>query len=809
VFQRFQTKLVLFFAALFAVVQAFSYFTVQGTVRDSILDEARNQLGKAFAVFAANVADTSDAVAEGTTILAMDFGFRQAVTTNERPTIMSALQNLTKRIKADRVILVDANYQIIGDTGTASDAAATGNIVSMGSDDPTFAFPDMIDQADAEDRAEFIAVMDGRIYQAVVVPIRAPVTIASIVIGIEIDTGYVRDLVNQKFTVPLDITFARSDGDAWIINTSTLMPELHDQLMQILAATKVKNDDVPRTLNLGGSDFVTLIAQLPTPPGSAKVDAVIQYSLDASLLPFEALFVTLIGLAALTLLLTLAGSYFIAGGVSKPIRLLDAAARRILSGNYKEKVTLEQKDEIGRLSETFNQMMDGIAEREATIAHQALHDPATELPNRVAFERRLGEAIQQAAAADTAVSVYLAQIGRFGEINNTLGHNVGDQLVRALGEKLQRIVKTGDMVARHSSSMIALFMPGTGATQNHPIPTRILEMFNEPVQVGGNAIDITAWVGEAVYPAHGADARTLLQHADTAIVEAKKTARHYALYDPALDPYKPERLSMMGELRVGLDRGEFRLFYQPKIDIRTEKITAAEALIRWIHPVRGFMPPDGFIPLAEQTGNIQKLTTWALDTAIGQVAAWKKQGIDVKVAINLSARDLNNRGLPDEIAGFLAKHGATIGQLILEITESAVMEDPKQSMEVLSALNKMGATLSIDDYGTGYSSLSYLKSLPVQEIKIDKSFVMKLSSNKGDEILVRSTIDLGHNLGLKVTAEGVEDRGGLDILKAHGCDTGQGYHVSKPVPAPDFEKFYLTSRWSPLPQTSAAPTAAQ
>jgi diguanylate cyclase (GGDEF)-like protein len=805
VFTKFQTKLVLFFAALFAVVQAFSYFSVESTVRDSIVNEARNQLGKAFQVFANNVSDTSDAVAEGTTILAMDFGFRQAVTTNERPTIMSALQNLSKRIKADRVILVGTDYQVIGDTGTASDAAATGNIVSLGSDNPAFPFPDMIDKADAEDRAEFIAVMDGRIYQGVVVPIRAPVTIASIVIGIEIDTGYVRDLVSQKFTVPLDITFARSEGPNWVITTTTLKPELAQELVGVLDGVAEKSTEMQQTLTLGGGDFVSLIAELPTPAGSAKVDAVIQYSLDASLLPFDTLFLTLIGLAAATLVLTLAGSYFIAGGVAKPIRMLDEAARRIQSGNYKEKVALDQRDEIGRLSQTFNQMMDGIAEREATIEHQSLHDPATELPNRVAFERRLTEAIQEAAAAKTGVSVYLAQIGRFGEINNTLGHSVGDQLVRAIGEKLRDIVKTSDMVARHSSSMIALFMPGTGATQNHPIPTRILELFNEPVQVGGNAIDITAWVGEACYPQHGEDARTLLQHADTAIVEAKKTASHYALYDAALDPYKPERLSMMGELRVGLDRGEFKLFYQPKIDIKTEKITAAEALIRWIHPVRGFMPPDGFIPLAEQTGNIQKLTTWALDTAIGQVAAWKKQGIDVKVAINLSARDLNNRGLPAEIEGFLAKHGAHIGQLILEITESAVMEDPKQSMEVLSALNKMGAVLSIDDYGTGYSSLSYLKSLPVQEIKIDKSFVMKLSSNKGDEILVRSTIDLGHNLGLRVTAEGVEDRGGLDILKAHGCDTGQGYHISKPVPAPDFEKLYLTSRWSPLPQ----PTAAQ
>ncbi len=804
-FKRFQTKLVLFFVALFAVVQAFSYFTVESTVRGSILSEARNQLSKAFEVFANNVEDTTAAVAEGSTILATDFGFRQAVATKDRPTIMSALNNLGKRINADRVILVGIDNVVIGDTGMASDAAASGNIVTMGTADAKFPFPEMISQADDEGRAVAITVMDQQIYQTVVVPIRAPVTIASIVIGIEINNAYVRKLVDKKFTVPLDITFARSDGDnIWTVGTTTLKQDMAKQLVGVLGSFNAKMSDAARTIRLGDGDFVSLVSTLATPPNSPKVDAVIQYSLDASLLPFDMLFVTLIGLTALTLAVTLIGSFVIAGGVSKPIRLLDTAAQRIKSGNYTEKVTLAQKDEFGRLSDTFNQMMDGIAQREAKIEYQSLHDPATELPNRLSFERKLSTAISEAEASQQALSVYLVQIGRFSEINNTLGHDVGDQMVRKIGENLQRIIKQSDVVSRHSSSMFALLLPGAGTNNVNPIVERILESFDEPISVGGNTVDVTAWIGEACYPEHGLNARMLLQRADTAIFEAKKTSRHYALYNAQLDPYKPERLSMMGELRAGIDRGEFRLYYQPKIDIASEKITAAEALIRWIHPVRGFMPPDDFIPLAEQTGNIQRLTSWALDTAIAQVAAWKAKGIDIKVAINLSARDLNNRNLPLEVAGLLTKHGAEIKQLILEITESAVMEDPKQSMEVLSALNAMGAILSIDDYGTGYSSMSYLKSLPVQEIKIDKSFVLKLSSNKGDEILVRSTIDLGHNLGLKVTAEGVEDRAALDILKSFGCETGQGYHVSKPVPAADFEKFFLTSRWSPTSQPTQA-----
>ncbi len=798
-FKQFQTKLVLFFAALFAVVQFASYIAVQNNVRSSILDEASNQLAKAYTIFLNDVETTTYALAEGSRIVASDFGFRQAVATNDHPTIMSAIDNLSQRIKADRVILVDLNNKIIGDTGAAADAASSGNIVTMGFVNDKFPFPEMITDADENDQSVKITVMDNQIYQTVVVPIRAPDLIASIVIGIEIDRIYVSDLV-RKFTVPLDITFARRDTDKneWMADTTTLKPELTTALMAALQEMGPTDNKTPRTMNLDGQDFVGLVAALDAPQSSAKVDAIIQYSLDASLQPFGQLFLTLIALAAGTLLLTLIGSYAIAGSVAKPIRILDAAARRIQSGNYKEKVSLTQQDEIGRLSETFNQMMDGIAEREAKIEHQSLHDPATGLPNRLAFERRLNEVVKSAIETQTPFSVYLIQIGRFSEITNTLGHDTGEKLIARIGDDLKTIVKQSDMIARHSNSMFAMLLPSTGSAQLNPAVGRILESFDKPVSVEGATVDVTAWIGEACYPEHGSDGRTLLQRADTAIYEAKKASQNYALYDPQLDPYKPERLSMMGELRQGLDRGEFRLYYQPKIDIATEQITAAEALIRWIHPVRGFMPPDAFIPLAEQTGNIQKLTSWALDTAIKQVAAWKADGIDIKVAINLSARDLSNRYLPHEIDRLLRLHGANIHQLILEITESAVMEDPKQSMEVLSALNKMGATLSIDDYGTGYSSMSYLKSLPVQEIKIDKSFVLKLSSNKGDEILVHSTIDLGHNLGLKVTAEGVEDRAALDILKQYGCETGQGYHISKPIPADDFEKFFRTSRWSPL-----------
>ncbi len=788
-FSSFQTKLTVFFTALFLLLQGAAFFTVREAIVQNIFDQSRDQLVAANRIFASRIQATVNALAEGAQILASDFGFRTAVATNDKPTILSALDNLGARISADRVILVNLDYETTADTGNP-DGAVTD-----------FPFYDLIDRAEEEDRAESFTVLDGVIYEFVVVPVLAPVPIAWIAIGVEIDREFADEFRNES-TLPIDVTFATGRyEDGWTVAVSTLPTQAQSDLPGALATKGTMLGGDPETLVLDGGDYVTLVEPLQTPEESVSVNAVLQYSLDLALVPYQPLFVVLAALAATALAVSLLGSVAIARGVAKPIQVLDLAARRIQTGTYTDKVEVNQGDEIGRLGETFNQMMDGIAEREARIEHQSLHDAATALPNRTLFERSLGEFITKDAS--DPLTVLLIEIGRVSEINYTLGHETGEDLIRVIGERLASMVKQGDMVARHSSTMFSILMPGAAADDVKPIVGRILKSFEDPVPIAGIQLDVTAAIGEACHPDHGSDAKTLLQRADTAIYEAKASSRLFATYDPEADPHKPERLTMMGELRKGLDRGEFQFYYQPKVDIAAQKITHVEALVRWIHPERGFMPPDDFIPLAEQTGNIQKLTEWALETAISQSKTWKDAGIDLIVAINLSARDLTNRRLPEQIGRLLEAHGVAAKNIVLEITESAIMEDKDNAMAVLTALNKMGHTLSIDDYGTGYSSMAYLKALPVQEIKIDKSFVLNLASNNEDEILVRSTIDLGHNLGLKVTAEGVEDEASLNILNKYGCETGQGYFISKPVPATDIETFYRDSRWSPDRQSDA------
>ena len=794
--KSFQTRLVLLFVALFAAVQAVTFTAVQNGIVKNILDQAKDQLIAAGGILDRRIVSTTEDLAQGSLILASDFGFRQAVATGDRGTILSALNNLATRIRADRIMLLSLDGFVMADTGSAADASARGDIVTLGAANAPFPFGSMTEAVENEGRAVSIAVLDGHVYQLVVVPILAPVPIAWITIGIEIGDMFAADM-KQQSTVPVEITFGYADAQGtWTLPASTIPSDLRDSLTAALATRPTLPR--PEPLRLKNSDYVTVMAPVPGPQQANTVYAVLQYSLDLALAPYRSLFVQLLVIAGTAVLMSVAGAALVARGIARPIQRLDAAAQRIQIGRYTERVPVGQADEIGRLSVTFNDMMQGIADREEKIAYQARHDIVTGLPNRLSFDAHLAALIDaQSDSAPEPFSVALLQIARFAEVNNTLGHDTGDQLMRKISASVRAQFSEG-FIARHSSNMLALAIPAGDEAGVIRVVEHLLSLFAEPVEIDGSNIDVTAVVGVAQHPAHGTTARKLLQHADSAIYIAKKRGQAYTIYDADLDPHKPERLSMMGELRQGLEKGQFRFYYQPKIDIASGKITAAEALIRWMHPERGFMPPDLFIPLAEQTGNIGRLTTWALEEALKQLKDWASKGIDVKIAVNLSARDLANRHLPDQVAALLNRYRVHHGRLILEITESAIMEDPTNALAVLKALNGMGMTLSIDDYGTGYSSLAYLKGLPVQEIKIDKSFVMNLATSPGDAILVRSTVDLGHNLGLKVTAEGVEDATTLAILNSFGCETGQGYHISKPLPVSDFETFYATSRWSPI-----------
>jgi diguanylate cyclase (GGDEF)-like protein len=417
---------------------------------------------------------------------------------------------------------------------------------------------------------------------------------------------------------------------------------------------------------------------------------------------------------------------------------------------------------------------------------QALHDGLTGLPNRTLLHDRTGQAIRQADRELVPVALALIDLDRFKEVNDTLGHHYGDQLLVQVGQRLQAALRKVDTVARLGGDEFAVLLPRIETAEGAvTVAKKLQAALEEPFVLEGLSVDVEASIGVALYPEHGNDPEELLQHADIAMYVAKDTHAGFVLFDPTLDQHSPRRLALLGELRRAIDQRQLLLHYQPKIDAHSGQVLGVEALVRWQHPTHGLLPPGDFIPLAERTGLIGPLTHYVLDAALQQCRTWRQGGHELPVAVNVSARRLLDLDFPDEVAGLLTHWRVPARLLVIEITESTIMADPTHAIQILGRLNEMGVQLSIDDFGTGYSSMAYLKTLPVHELKVDRSFVAQMTSDSRDAVIVHSTIDLGRNLGLRVVAEGVEDSLTLQHLDLLGCHAAQGYHISRPVPAED------------------------
>jgi diguanylate cyclase (GGDEF)-like protein len=416
--------------------------------------------------------------------------------------------------------------------------------------------------------------------------------------------------------------------------------------------------------------------------------------------------------------------------------------------------------------------------------YQALHDSLTDLPNRALFHDRVRQALTSARRDHVPAAVMIMDLDRFKEVNDTLGHASGDELLKQVGLRLSESLRESDTVARLGGDEFGVLLPkvvdGEAAVA---VARKLRTTLEEPFTIHGLALQMEASIGIALYPDHGGDVQSLLQRADVAMYVAKEHPAGCEVYTRERDDYSPDRLTLLTELRRAIDRGELLLHYQPKADLRTGEIHGVEALVRWQHPERGMIPPDEFIPAAQKTGVIGPLTMFVLDEALRQCRTWSLQGLELCVAVNLSTRNLLDLHLPEAVGELLTRREVPACLLELEITESTILADPVRAMQILSRLDEMGVRLSIDDFGTGYSSLAYLKRLPVDELKIDKSFIIGMDESENDEVIVRSTIDLGRNLGLRVVAEGVESPQAWSRLAQLGCNIAQGYYLSRPVPA--------------------------
>ncbi|MDQ4109099.1 MAG: EAL domain-containing protein [Actinomycetota bacterium] len=454
-----------------------------------------------------------------------------------------------------------------------------------------------------------------------------------------------------------------------------------------------------------------------------------------------------------------------------------------------------------------------LAHKQAENEYQALHDQLTDLPNRLLFQRSLAIRIKEAEQRGSRFGVMLMDLDHFKEINDALGHHFGDKLLAAIGPRIARSLRDGDFMARLGGDEFGVLLADLPDDETAAVVAeRVVEGLRRPIRVEELDLDISGSVGVAVYPTHAEDLDTLLRHADVAMYAAKESGVGFEVYDEIIDRYKPELLTLVTQVRSAIEDGEFRMYLQPKVRLSDGRVAGAEALIRWEHPTLGRLSPADFIPMVEKTVLLKPLTYWAIEDVVRTLRSWADYGVRLPIAVNLSPRSLLDQNLPGLVGGLLERFDVPASLLRLELTESFLVADSGRSDAVLNELSRLGVGLSIDDFGTGFSSLSYLKRLPIEELKIERSFVSHMLDRAEDYTIVRATVELGRNLGLRVVAEGVQDRATFDRLGDFGCDEAQGFYIAKPL-EPDAFWLWLSAREAEFhiedePKTSEEPATS-
>jgi len=764
---RLDVRIVTLFLALLLLVQLASLLTIRRSIDGQARVQVTSELRTGENVLRRLLAQTEQQLTDGARLLAADYGFRSAIASKDQPTILDALDNQGRRIGAHAALFSDAQNAIVASTFT--DSAAMAQLVQENLRGPA-----------AADRDAKVRVLDGMPYQLVTVPVRAPQLIGHVSIGFPLTAALLRDMESLS---PLKMALvSRPLG----LNRWGLLPvgERRPGLQPL--AARLGNDDLQHGLQWDGEDYSAHLVPLAR-NATHEVAAVLMRSVDEAVAPYRSLQLTLLGITLLGLGVFGAGSLVTARRITGPIKQLSASAERLGAGDYDTPVTVTSRDEVRDLARSFELMRQGMQQRDAQIRRLAYWDPLTGLPNREQLRDLLRERLAQALRRGTPCSVLMLDLDRFKHVNDVLGHAFGDRVLKQIALRLTGdAVRDGDIVARLSGDEFAVVMPEADIDLATQIARRVRQALEQPLMLDDQTVDVGASVGVATAPAHGSEADVLLSRAEVAMYAAKEKQSGVTVYDPSLDADSAESLSLLSELRTAVDHDQLRLFLQPKVALGSGLVLGAEALVRWQHPTRGMVAPMRFIPFAEQTGFIRVLTGWMIERCAARSSELRGQGLHLKFAINLSTRDLLDQDLPGKLEKLLARDRMDPRALCMEITESAIMDDPQRALQTLHRLHGMGLRLSIDDFGTGYSSLAYLKRLPLHELKIDKSFVMAMERDRADLKIVRSTIDLAHNLGLSVVAEGVENQQSWGLLRAMRCDEAQGYFIAKPMPEADF-----------------------
>ncbi len=766
------SRLLLLLIALIGAALLSSTFAALTAANANVTSLLREDLEVRARVASLALQQQAEALEQRVAVVTADYGFKEAAATGERRTILSALANHGDRLGADLAMWI----------------APDGDIILSSA--PVQRLPRVMDVESATTLPSprtGLEVLAGRTYLVSAAPVLAPTLTGWLLVGSEIGIGELRTLADVAGAQLSVISEDLPDGQI-----STMPQGLVVAADAGDGATAGQDEDYLHTTldaaDLNADDSIVIRASV---------------SLEAALAEYDPLRFQLIAIAILALFIAVATSVGASRWITRPIRTMVESAERIADGDYTHNVAVSTGTELDTLGDALSFMQQTVSEREARIQHQAQHDLLTQLPNRhymyALYQRFLREHPQRAA-----FGIALMELENLQQIRDLYGSAFCDQVLREASARISSSLRRGDIAGRVGDQQILLFLQGLRAEDTALVLRKIDEVSSEPLLIDGVPVKAELRVGFSFSPAHGSDFDDLQRRAQLALSDARKRGEMSGVYSLGQDEKHLRQIRIANRLQDAIAEGAFNLLYQPKYHLSERKIVGAEALIRWDDRELGPVYPDEFIPIAEQTGIITELSTWVVTSVIDDQRVWRKGGIEIAVSINLSGIDVLQQGFVDAILEQVREADLPVDSVVLEVTETAMMADADAARANMERVERMGMRISIDDYGTGFSSLAQLRTLPVSELKLDKSLVENIDSEAGDRLIVKSTIEMAHHLGLEVVAEGLESKDVLLILNEMGCDTVQGYLLAKPMTSLALTSFLNTEQestrdiWEPL-----------
>lgn len=763
-FKRLSTELTLIYAALFGVVLLLISGAVWMAVQDNSRQAVRAEMTASSAVFDRIWKLRADQLSQTAEVLARDFGFREAVATGDKETMLSALENIQSRFGFDTAVIIRPD----------------GSTLSLDEALPDHADADLLSAVQANPDASGVLMLGDTTYQAVAAPVNAPTLIGWVVFGRRLG-GLELGELEKLSAIPLAAhLYVKSGAHPW-----ATIEDRKDKRISVAAdelAARAVRDAGNMLINIPEQNSVAGVKQLQAFGAGITPVLLLEYSLTVNQAHYRDMLSTIMLIGVAGLIALIAGSWFVSRRVTGPISGLRGAASRLMRGELAE-VRVSGRNEIAELATNFNTMSAEIAAREQRILHLAEHDQETGLPNPRVLNARV-ETMRAYTSPDTIFAAILG-VNRFDQVRAAIGHTLSARLISEIAARISA-AHAELTVGRATTDALAIIFMAESREAAECTVKAVIDIASRPFPLGDDRIDVIMTGGLAC-DADDADAHlSLLERAEVAVEQARARRVNVASFDRAAYGDPSSALSLMSSMIQGLSNGEIFLTYQPKFDLRDGRIRSAEALLRWRHPQRGMIPPDSFVPMAEETGHIRPLSDWVIDRAIADQRKFRMAGHDITICVNVSGRLVTSEPFIARALRQIRRAGA---RLCFEITETAVIDNSKLALEMMGALRAADVDISIDDYGLGLSSLSYLRAIPAQELKIDKLFVQNMQQGNCDALLVKSTIDLAHSLGMKCTAEGVETAETLSMLEAMGVDVIQGYHIARPLPQDEFLQF--------------------